>query len=303
MPLRKDLAESALKEQIADPLGISVVEAADGIHRIVDSHMSDCIRFHAIQRGYDPREFDLLAFGGAGPMHAIGYGEELGVKSIIVPLSGVATVLSAFGIGNSDILKFYFSSVPMSLGREGIPEINRIYQEMEERGYQDMLEMGFEREEISLWRTAGMRYHLQLTELDTNIPLGKLNDESIAEIVQVFDRRYAELYGETAGYKEAGRDIITEFVRVTARTPKGKIEASGDRYQEADHALTGTRAAYFSEVGDFVETRIYDGEELQAGNRIPGPAILEMAGTTVVVTPSYTGELDRYRNIVLREKF
>lgn len=299
MPLDKTAAERAIKEKLADPLGISTVEAASGIYQIVNAHMADAIRFHAFQRGYDPRDFTIFAFGGAGPMHAIGFSEEIGVKSVIIPMAGLSTVLSAFGICNSDVVRDYFSSIGMSFPPANLDQLNQIYERMEKQGLEEMAEDGFQSHQIKIERSAGMRYHLQLTDVDISIPSGRLDEEKIVQIMAAFDQRYAELYGEHAGFKESGRDLINEFVRVVGKTPKGKWEKQKLGVPDPSEAKKGERPVYFTSAGRFQETSIYDGDALKPGNIVPGPAILEMTGTTVVVFPGYSALIDPYFNIYL----
>ncbi len=302
MRLDKGAAERAIKERLAEPLGMDTSEAACGVLRIVNSHMSDAIRLHALQRGYDPRDFDLFIFGGAGPAHAISIGEELQVKSVVVPLSGLATVLSAFGIVNSDVLRFYQKSFSMPFPPEDVAALERIFAEMEEQGASELISDGFDSADISVARSASMRYHLQVTDVDIELPDSELNEGTVREVIEGFDRRYAKLYGENAGFKEAGRDMISQFVRAVAKTPKSRIEPGAIEGESASAARKGQRRAFFVRVGDFVETDIYDGEKLVPGNVVHGPAILEMVGTTVVVAPSCRARLDEYRNVFLEKE-
>ena len=302
MSLDKAGAERAIKERLADPLGISAVEAASGIYQIVNAHMADAIRFHALQRGYDPRDFTLFAFGGAGPMHAVGYGEEIGARAIVVPLSGLSTVLSAFGICNSDVVRDYFSSIGMPFPPPDPDRLNDIYAAMEEQGLREIAEDGFERDRVEIQRSSGMRYHLQLTDIDVAIPGGTLDGRKLQQITEEFDRRYAELYGEHAGFKESGRDLINEFVRIVGKTPKGRMERQEPGPPDPSAARKGTRPAFFPSAGEFLSASIYDGDALRAGNAVPGPAVLEMAGTTVVVPPGYRARLDPYRNVFLERE-
>jgi N-methylhydantoinase A len=144
-----------------------------------------------------------------------------------------------------------------------------------------------------------MRYHLQVTDVDIDLPGKELDEETARDVTAAFDRRYAELYGESAGFKEAGRDMISQFVRAIAKTPKGKIEPGASGGESPSAARKGRRRAFFIAAGDFIETDIYDGEKLSPGNIVRGPSILEMAGTTVVVAPGYSARLDEYRNVFL----
>ena len=301
MTLDKEAAERAIEEKLAGPLGISVKEAAAGIFKIVNAHMADATRFHALQHGFDPRDFTVLAFGGAGPVHAAGFGEEMGARSVIVPLAGLSTVLSAFGICNSNVVRFYFSSMGMPFPPEELAELNSIYEEMEEKGKKDVSAYGFTSDEIGVLRSAGMRYHLQLTDIDVPIPPGTIDGEMADRIMESFDTRYAELYGETAGFKEAGRDMISEFVRVIGKTLKGKVEAADLAGPDPAAALKGTREVFFPQVESVTSAAIYDGDALVSGNVVEGPAILEMIGTTVVVSPGYSARYDEFRNVHLEK--
>jgi len=152
---------------------------------------------------------------------------------------------------------------------------------------------------VEIQRSAGMRYHFQLTDVDIAVPGGVLDEEKVQRILEEYDRRYAELYGEHAGFKESGRDLINEFVRVVGRTPKGMIEQEKLEKPDPSAARKGERPVYFPSVREFVNTSIYDGDALRPGNVVPGPAVLEMTGTTVVVSPGYYARLDSYSNIYL----
>jgi N-methylhydantoinase A len=301
MDLDMDGAEKAVKEQIADPLGISVEEAAFGIHRIVNAHMSDAARFHVLHRGYDPRDFDILLFGGATPVHAVGIGEDLEAKNIIIPLAGLATVLSAFGIVNSDVIRTYSASVSQQLIAESMDELESQFSALEKQGASDLVADGFKKEEVILERIASIRYHLQLTEVDVELSADKLTADSADDIIERFDKRYAELYGKNAGFKEAGRDVISQFLRAIARTPKVQLKAAGNGKPDVKKALKEKRDAYFADSG-FVSTDIYDGDKLGAFSKLKGPAVLEMIGTTVVVPPGYGAEFDGFRNIYLKKE-
>jgi len=300
MDLDVDGARKAIEEQIAEPLGLTLEEAALGIHRIVNAHMSDAARFHVLHRGYDPRDFDLLLFGGATPVHAVGIGEDLETKNIIIPLAGLATVLSAFGIVNSDVIRTYSTSVFLQLLPENMEELEKQFKALEEKGVADLMADGFNKEDVLLERVANIRYHLQLTEVGVVLSGEKLVSESADDIIERFDKRYAELYGKNAGFKEAGRDVISQFLRAVARTPKVTIKAAGNGKPDAKKALKGKRDACFAGKG-FTPTDVYDGDKLPAFSKLKGPAVLEMVGTTALVPPGYEAEFDGYRNIYLKK--
>lgn len=300
MTLDKDGAAKAIQQYIAKPLGLSMEDAAHGIYEIVNAHMSDAIRFYCLSRGYDPREFDVFLFGGATPAHSVGIGGDLEVKSIVIPLAGLATVLSAFGIANSDVMRIYSQSESLPLTAENLQKIISIYEQMEAAAEKDMLADGFIRKNISFKRVASMRYHLQLTDVDVELPGKKYSKNLLDEIVSVFDRRYAELYGESSGYKEGGRWVISQFVQATATTPKGKIKAFKKTSKIPVAALKGKRKAFFKPKG-WMDTKTYDGDLLVSGNKVQGPCVLEMKGTTAVIPPKFAAEFDEYRNIIIKK--
>jgi N-methylhydantoinase A len=301
MRLDIDAARDAVKREIADPLGLDVTEAAYGIHRIVNAHMSDALRFHVLHRGYDPRDFDLLLFGGATPIHAIGIGEDLEVRSIIIPLAGIATVLSAFGIVNTDVVRTYSASMSLPLEPDSMETLETQYRVLEEQGLAELAADGFRKAEVKLERIANIRYHLQLTEVAIELSGEPLTREGTDDIIHRFDRRYAELYGENAGFKEAGRDIISQFVRAIAKTPKVKLKPGEEKPHGLRPVRKGTRDVCF-DGANFMPADIYDGDLLPAYSKAPGPAVLEMVGTTVLVPPGYRAEFDAYRNIFLRKE-
>lgn len=300
MTLDKEDARKAIAEHVAKPLGLTVEDAAHGIYEIVNAHMSDAIRFYCLSRGYDPRDFDLFLFGGATPAHSVGIGGDLEVKSIVIPLAGLATVLSAFGIANSDVVRMVSKSESLPLTGENLERIIKIYEDMENAAEKELLTDGFTRKNISFKRIASMRYHLQLTDVDVELPRKKYAKNLLDEIVSVFDRRYADLYGESAGYKEGGRWVISQFVQAMAKTPKGKIKAFKKTAKIPSAALKGKRRAYFKPKG-FMDAKIYDGDLLVSGNKVQGPCVLEMKGTTAVIPPGFKVEFDEYRNIIIKK--
>ncbi len=299
MTLDKGAAEKAITEQIADPLGLELLEAAHGIHRIINAHMSDAARFHLLNRGYDPRDFDLLLFGGATAIHAVGIGEDLNGKSIIIPLAGLATVLSAFGIVNSDVIRTHSASTPLVLIPENTDALESQFQTLEKQGIEGLITDDFKQESILLERIASIRYRRQLTEVDVELSSESLSKTGIEELIERFDRRYADLYGKNAGFKEAGREVINEFVRAIAKTPKVKLKEKESGISDISYTLKEERIAYFGEKG-LIPTNIYDGDQLPANCEVKGSAILEMTGTTVLVPPGYVATFDAYRNIYIK---
>ena len=302
MPIQIKPSMDAINDLIAKPLSISLNEAAYAIHRIANAHMVDLMRFYLIQRGYNPPDFTLFVFGGATGLHACNLAEELGAKQAIVPLAGLATVMSAFGIANSDVLRVASAANAMPFPPEDPETIRSLYLALEKEAVSDLEEDGFTTSQIDIDRMASMRYHLQLTDVEVDFPAGEINANTIDEVIKRFDERYAKLYGPDAGFKEAGRDLMSEFVHAKGKTPKGRIDELPLEGSDPGYAIKGERECYFGDSDGITKiTPFYDGDKLQPGAHVVGPAVLEMSGTTVVVTPGFSATYDGYRNVHLKK--
>ncbi len=296
MTLDKAGALRAVREKIARPLGMSEIEAASGIYRIANSHMSDLIRRATVERGHDPRRFMLFAYGGAGPMHASRYARELGIAEVVVPLT--ASVHGATGLISSDVEYDYGRSDHLRFPAD-LSRINGNFQKLIEQAAQDLKAAGFEPRNTMVQRSLDMRYGYQVHELNVPIPPGTedLTENAIEELCARFDELYERAYGQGSAYREAGREIISFRVSATGRLQRPNIK----RYPLSNHqkggGLRGKREVYFQERGDFVSTEIYDFERMQPGAEIAGPAIIETPVTTIVVNPKDRARLDEYRNV------
>lgn len=299
MKLSKDKAVEAMKRRIAEPLGMDVVRAAMGVVDIIDSHMADLVRKVTVGRGYDPREFVLFAFGGAGPLHVGAYGLiEGGARLAVIP--AYASEFSAFGIAVSDIVHIKMVSDPMLMPAD-VGRLNRIYQEMEKELTAALRRDGVKRENISLLRSMEMRYRGQVHEISTPVPGKKLTPADLNRVVDDFERRYEQKYGPGTAYKAAGILSRTYQVKgvgkiVTPALRKHKLVSESPR-----PALKARRPVYFKEYGKFVATNIYDRDKLKPGNSIKGPAIVEAVDTTILVKPGLRLRIDPYLNMLMEK--
>lgn len=291
-------AERAVKEKIADSLGMTVEEAAAGIVRIVNSQMADLIRKVTVERGYDPRDFVLYAYGGAGPIHAPSYGAELGVRSIVVPLGEMASVFSAFGIGTCDIMHVYELSKPLIVPF-GPEEVNRQFEFLESRGLAQLEEDGIRSGDMVFQRFVEMRYKFQVHQVQVPVPERKLDESSLVTLIARFEEVYESLYGKGAGYREAGIELITCRLNAIGRRSKPALRR---KEEERGSPLKGTKAerpVYWPEARDFLQTPVYKGSRLAAGQVLSGPAVIEMATTTVLVHPRHECKVDEYGNLAI----
>jgi N-methylhydantoinase A len=286
-----DAARDAMAEHVAEPLGVTVEEAAAGVFEIVNASMADLLRKMTIERGHDPREFALLAYGGAGPLHAAFYGPELGTESITIPFGNTASVFSAFGIATSDITYLEEISEPMSEPFDP-DRLTDTFETIEARIASDE---GLDLESATVSREIELRYSGQANQLDIPVPTGELAADDIEQLIDEFESTYESLYGSGATYAEMPVEAVTQ--RVTARTETtSPVTESPTGGRESK---TGTREVYWPDDDRFVETAVHEGADLGPGEAVDGPAILYFADTTVSVRPAQRASVDGIGNITI----
>lgn len=306
MQLDRDRAIEAIDRHIATPLGIPVAEAAYGIYRIANSHMGDLVRQMTVERGYDPRTFALVNFGGCGPTHCTGYGTEVEVKTSIIPAA--ATVFSAFGIGQSDIRHFSSRSArPMTLVKPGEPvndqvlnEVNQLLDELGAEMSEQLTRDGFTSHSGHLTAFMELRYRGQTNQL--TIPVGRsttIGQAEFAEVIGTFEKQYEMLYGRGARSTLSALELITIRVDATV-SPQGQDgRVTGHpRHHETGSAHVGHREVYWSGRG-FTRTPIYRGELLEPHARIEGPAVIDTYGTTIPIHPGQAIAADNFGNYIV----
>ncbi len=293
--LKKDMAEKALREKIAIPLGMSVVEAAAGIYDIINSHMSDLIRKQVVRTGHIPEEFYIYSFGGAGPVHAAAYGADLGISKVYVfPTS---SVFSAFGITVADIVHTFATSYRYRMPVD--PKVlNGRLGEIEARLSKIMEREGFEKKDVEFRRTFFMRYRRQLNELGVPVLVKKYDENDVLKIMEIFDQKYEEVYGEGSAYREAGIELISFTIDAIGKTSKPTLRVYEEGTASPEDALKGSREVFFTKpVKDFYKTKIYDYDRLRPGNVIEGPSVIETRITTIVIPPEKVAKVDKYLNV------
>lgn len=282
-------------ERVAKPLGMDAVEAASGAVQIVEFHMADLMRQMSVERGFDPRDFVVYAYGGGGPIHAVAYARELGCKTIVIPLGTIASTWSALGIQSADILHVYEKSDPMYAPFDPV-RLNAGFAELEAQGRKQLAEDGLAEADMQFNRFVDMKFALQIHRVEVPVPGGVLTAADAEKLIETFTEKYEALYGEGSAFAGAGVEIGNLRVRAV-----GKIAAPGisrSRREQAD-ALSGHREVYWRDVKSFVKTPIYDGSKLACGASITAPAIVEMPETTIVLHHGSTGELDEFGNFII----
>jgi len=282
--------------ELGKRLGLDTVETAAGIYDIQNEHMSDLIRSVMIERGYDPRDFSVFAFGGGGPTHGATYGPENGVKSVVMfPYS---SVFSAYGIVTADVIHSAEMSRRYRLPADA-EEINSLFEELEAGQIKRLMAAGFKREEIIISKSLKMRYGLQVHEISVPLERERMTAESVGALADRFEARYEEIYGKGTGYREAGIDIVSFELEAVGPIAKPKLKRYEWGGADSSGAIKTKRDVYFRKKGGFAKTNIYQMEKLKPGNRIEGPAVIEVPTTTVVVLPEQVAKVDEYLNIII----
>jgi N-methylhydantoinase A len=297
MHLDRDLALAALARLGAE-LGMEPEEVAVGVFRIINSQMADLIRKSTIEQGHDPRDCVLVAYGGAGPTHAVFYGHEIGSKAILVLRD--STVFSAEGMLMCDITHTAETSrrVSSPFTEEVVNEVNGRFGALEERILAQFEMEGAQPDEIALARTAGMRFRQQVTSIDVHLETGPIAAGAGDGLVTRFLERYAHVYGQGALLEGGGTDIERYRVVGTRAIEPIPFPEHDAGVPDSSGALKGERRAHF-EPGGFISTQVFDGDALLPGNVVHGPAIVERMGDSVVVPPEYSAVVDRYLTLRL----
>jgi N-methylhydantoinase A len=293
MRLDRAAAETAVG-RLAERLGLSLVEAAWGIHEVVTENMAAAARVHAIERGKDIRKFPLFAFGGAGPVHVYRLAQKLGLKRFICPPGAGAT--SALGLL---VAPLAFDFVRSYYGRlDGLDwaVVNRLLAEMEAEGRALLRRAGVPAADIAVARSVDLRYTGQGHEVNVALPDGELGESLEGEILRRFIAEYRRLY-HRAG-PEVPAEAITWRVRVSGPRPAIAPRRAGQRPARVEEALKGFRPVYFAEYGDFRPTPVYDRYALGPGAVIEGPAVIEERESTVVLGPRAVARVDDRLNLV-----
>jgi N-methylhydantoinase A len=273
MRLDADAARAAV-QRVAEPLELSVEEAAAGILRVNNHAAATLIRQRTLEQGLDPRDFVVYAYGGAGPLHAWGYAAELGARQVVIPLGNGASTLSAYGIAAGDLVQHHEvecrARSPISAEELGAA-VTRA---------EDAARAAMSDDRAELTRVALMRYAEQLLQ-SVPVPIGPgaITEETCAQLLKDFDAEYERQFGAFAKALFAAVEVFA--VRVEARVPAEVRDARADAPSEPAQP-TGTRQVHWPDTGP-AGTPIYDGATLAAGQAIDGPAVIELAYTTVPI--------------------
>ncbi len=303
-----EAAQRAIKEKCAAPLGLDVVAAAHGIVEIANAAMVNALRLISVQRGYDPRDFVLVAFGGAGPVHANRLAAEIEIPTTIIPMSpGTA---SAMGLLVTDLKHDYSTTLLQRIDQLDAAVMEETYRRLEEQGLAALKREGMRLEDIDFLRQVDMRYVGQGYELTVPLPKVQLAPPEIARVLDRFHLEHDRAYG----YSAPGEPVEFVNLRLTAigKIAKPRLRELGRGSGDVAEAQKATRPVYFAappvhggtppreQGGDYVECPIYDRYRLSAGGVLKGPAIVEEIDSTTVIHPGYHARVDKFGNLVLQ---
>jgi len=286
-------AHEAIRTHVAKPLNLDLVAAANGVYEVVNANMAAALNVVSVQRGYDPREFVLVVAGGAGPIHAAPIARELQIPLILIPRG--SSVFCAAGMLISDLKHDYVRTYAQDIERADLEVIQRLFNEMANSGGQTLREEGIAEDKISVSYSADLRYVGQFNEVE--VTAGEFWDPSggLDQLVTQFHARHDALYG----YAMAGTPVEVINLRVAARgaTEKPRLTGASSAAEPAKFLPAKRRQVFFD--GNFVDTPIYDGLAMHAGDHISGPAIVAQPTTTIVVPPDYDLACDKFENYLL----
>jgi len=281
--------------RLADQLGMTVPEAAMGIIRVVTANMARAIRVISVRRGYDPRDYALVPFGGAGPVHASRLAAELGTTTVIVP--EIPGAQSALGLLMTDIRGDFLRTHIVPAQEPDVDVIAGVFGELEGSADAWFGQEGVEAAGRSLIRRIDMRYAGQNYELTVDVPEGPITASTLKALTEAFQESHDRLYG----YSVHGEAIqaVTFRVQAVASVPHAEVRSHVPTGARPQDAVVDTRYIYLAEHGDYVQSPVYDRSLLDVGHRITGPAIIEQMDTTTLLLPTDVCVMDELRNLVI----
>ncbi len=294
MEVRQDLARAAVG-RLAGQLGLGVMETAQGIISVVTANMARAIRVVSVQRGHDPRDYTLAAFGGAGPLHAARLARELDIRRILVPRN--PGILCAMGLLLTDLRSDFAATRLMTLSAAALPGIADAFAALTAQA-----EAWFDGEGIApaarrLTRTADLRYAGQNYELAVAMPEGPASPATLHALAEGFAAAHRRMYGFVA--EGEAMELVTFRVEAAGLVRKAAFPPHTERGPDASAAVTGRREVWLPEAGGFVSCPVYDRGLLEAGNRFAGPAVVEQMDATTLVLPGMSARVEPHMNLIL----
>ena len=294
--LRLDAGRAARAiETVAKPLGLDVLQGAAGILRIVNTQMAVDLRLALQEQGQDPRKFALVAFGGAGPLHAAALARSVGIPTVLVP--PYPGLNCAIGMLQTSVRHSYLKSEVGVLSRFPTGRMNDLFRELREQALAEASEEGFAHEAVKLTRLLDLRYPHQGYTLPVACP-ADITDADKARLKHAFDEAHLQVYGQSAPREDA--EIVTFRLQAEIEVPRLELPALAHGDGRAERALKGERPLFDIDDNRFVRAAVYDRQALMAGDRIAGPAIIDQFDATTVVLGGQTATVDDTATLIIQ---
>ena len=294
--LSSELATKAVKSKVAEPLGMSLEEAAEGMLRVSNENMVEALRLISVERGNDPRDYTLIAFGGAGPLHAVYCAAEMNIPTVLVPRSpGLASAFGQLRVEIRDDTQRPLLTKHNDLDPATLEEA---FVGLEDEAREMLTSEGLASEEIELRRSVDVKYYQQTSYLNIAVSDGAVDQAKVDELVQQFLTRHEEEFGYSVGLEYTSVEFVNARITALGPAPVGELRRFDEDGDAAD-AVVETRRVHFAEVDGWVDTQIYERERLLAGATFDGPAVIQEADSTTVVPPGASVVVDDYRNLVI----
>jgi N-methylhydantoinase A len=290
-----ELAERAI-EGLAERLELSTAEAANGILRIANANMTSATHLISVQRGHDPRDFTLLAGGGAGPLHAVDIARELGIPRVVVPLSPGLT--SALGILHVDLRHDFQTSVLKQANDLGDGQLTAVYDQLVAEAKRLFDAEGIPADKRVIELSIDVRYYGQTPYMNLPLDRAPATSDDVEEILARYEHNYLREFGYMLPRDFASIEFVNARVAAIGLTEEAKLPRDSTP-GNLEHARSGARPVCFEEAGDFIEAAIYDRQLLRYGVELEGPAIIEQTDSTVVLPPGAFARVDEYLNIIV----
>jgi N-methylhydantoinase A len=294
MKVRQDLAKAAIG-QVAQRLGLDLMATAQGIISVVTANMARAIRVISVQRGHDPRDYTLVAFGGAGPLHAARLARELEIGRILVPRN--PGILCAMGLLLTDLRADFATTRLATLTSAAVPAIADAFAHLHAQAERWFAEEGIPPEAQRITRTVDIRYAGQNYELAVPLPPGPVGPATLDALAEGFAETHRRLYGFVATGEPV--QLVTFRIEASGIVKKAVLRALPEEGPDAGAAISGRREVWLPEAGGFVACPVYERDRLRPGNRIAGPAIIEQMDATTVVPPGMEARVEPYLNLIL----
>lgn len=294
MDVNMNNVKNAIKEKIGDKFGITPEEGAIGIIRIANANMLNALKIISVRKGYDPREFTLVAFGGGGPMHAAALAKELGIKKVIIPLA--ASVFSAWGMLMTDLRQDDIKTYNVRLDKIDYQSINNEWINLENKALAEYAEKGISKDNVMFIRNLDMRYSGQEHTVKLVQPEARITEENINQIIDKFHKEHEKAY--SFKLEDSTTEIVNFHLISYGRVEKNKMSEMEDKPYTIEDTVKEIRPVIFEGYGK-ISTKVYDREKMFKGMVVEGPAIIEETSSSTVVYPNMKVLVDNYGNLII----